>query len=151
MGSPEAPFWEEAINSETESIMSNHTWELVDLPPANKPLGPKWIFKKKMKVDGTIDKYKARLVVKGYRQREGLDYFDTYSPVTRITSIRMLIALAALNGLELHQMDVKTAFLNGELEEEIYLEQPEGFVVSGQERKVCRLIKSLYGLKQAPK
>ena len=104
-----------------------------------------------MKADGAIDKYKARLVVKGYKQREGLDYFDTYSPVTRITSIRMLIAIAAVYKLEIHQMDVKTAFLNGDLEEEIYLEQPEGFIVLGQEQKVCRLIKSLYGLKQAPK
>ena len=99
----------------------------------------------------TNHKYKARLVVKGYNQREGLDYFDTYSPVTRITSIRMLIAIAAVYKLEIHQMDVKTAFLNGDLEEEIYLEQPEGFIVPGQEQKVCRLIKSLYGLKQAPK
>ena len=94
-----------------------------------------------MKPDGTIDKYKARLVVKGYRQKEGLDYFDTYSPVTRITSIRMLIALAAVHDLKIHQMDVKTAFLNGELEEEIYIEQPEGFIVPGKEKKVCRLVK----------
>ena len=104
-----------------------------------------------MKADGAIDKYKARLVVKGYKQREGLDYFDTYSSVTRITSIRMLIAIATVYKLEIHQMDVKTAFLNGDLEEEIYLEQPEGFIVPGQEQKVCRLIKSLYGLKQEPK
>ncbi|KAK4267386.1 hypothetical protein QN277_024172 [Acacia crassicarpa] len=125
MGSLEAPFWEKTINGEVESILSNHTWKLVDFPPGNKPLRTKWIFKKKMKAGVTIEKYKARLVVKGYRQREGLDYFDTYSPVTKIISIRMLIALAALNGLE-------ESFLNGELEEEIYLEQPEGFVVSGQ-------------------
>ena len=104
-----------------------------------------------MKADGVIDRYKARLVVKGYKQREGLDYFDTYSPVTRITSIRMLIAITAVYKLEIHQMDVKTVFLNGDLEEEIYLEQPEGFIVPGQEQKVCRLVKSLYGLKQAPK
>ena len=101
-----------------------------------------------MKPDGTIDKYKARLVVKGYRQKEGLDYFDTYSPVTRITSIRMLIALAAVHDLKIHQIDLKIAFLNGELEEEIYMEQPEGFIVPGKEKKVCRLVKSLYGLKQ---
>ena len=151
MLSSDSSSWKEAVNSEIESILSNHTWELVDLPPGNKPLGLKWIFKRKMKDDGTIDKYKARLVVKGFRQKEGLDYFDTYSPVTRITSIRMLIALAAVYGLEIHQMDVKKAFLNGELEEEIYIEQPEGFVVPGKEKKVCKLIKSLYGLKQAPK
>ena len=104
-----------------------------------------------MKPDETIDKYKARLVVKGYKQKQGLDYFDTYSPVTKITSIRMLIALAAVHDLKIHQMDVKTAFLNRELEEEIYMEQPEGFIVPGKEKKVCRLVKSLYGLKQAPK
>ena len=90
-------------------------------------------------------------LLSGFRQKEGLDYFETYSPVTRITSIRMLIALAAVYGLKIHQMDVKTAFLNVELEEEIYIEQPEGFVVPGKEKKVCKLIKSVYGLKQAPK
>ena len=149
--SPEALSWKEAINSEVESILQNHTWELVDLPPGSKPIGCKWIFKRKLKADGSVDKYKARLVAKGYRQKEGLDYFDTYSPVSRITSIRMLIAIASLNNMEIHQMDVKTAFLNGELDEEIYMEQPEGFVVQGQENKVCKLVKSLYGLKQAPK
>ena len=151
MSSPESFHWKEAVNSEIESIMHNNTWELTNLPSGVKPLSCKWIFTKKRKVDGSIDKYKARLVVRGNNQREGLDYFDTYSPVTRITSIRMLIAFAALNGLEIHQMDVKTAFLNGDLEEEIYIQQPEGFVVAGQENKVCRLVKSLYGLKQAPK
>ena len=151
MSSPEAPYWKEAINDEVESILQNHTWELVDLPPGSKPLGYKWIFKKKMKAYGSIDKYKARLVVKGYNQKEGLDYFDTYSLVTRISSICMLIAIAAIHNLEIHQMDVKTAFLNGDLDEEIYMEQLEGFIVPGKEKKVCRLVKSLYGLKQTPK
>ena len=104
-----------------------------------------------MKADGSIDKYKARLVAKGYLQKEGVDFFDTYLSVTRITSIRMLIAIASIYGLEIHQMDVKTAFLNGDLDEEIYMEQPEGFISEGNENKVCRLVKSLYGLKQAPK
>ena len=151
MSTPEAPSWKEAINSEIDSIMQNHTWELVDLPKGSKPLGCKWIFKRKLKTDGTVDKYKARLVAKGFHQKEGVDYFDTYAPVTRITSIRLLVAFAALRGLEIHQMDVKTAFLNGELEEEIYMKQPEGFIAVGNEHKVCRLVKSLYGLKQAPK
>ena len=123
----------------------------MDLPPGCKPLVYKWIFKGKLKADGSIDKYSARLVVKGYKQKGGVDYFDTYSLVTRITSIRMLVAIATLHNLEIHQMDVKIAFLNGELNEEIYMEQPEGFIVPGQEKKVCRLVKSLYGLKQAPK
>ncbi|KAK9194952.1 hypothetical protein WN943_003067 [Citrus x changshan-huyou] len=121
--SAEGTLWKEAINSEVESILQNHTWELVDLPSGCKPLGYKWIFKRKMKADGSIDKYKARLVIK----------------------------VAALRNLEIHQMDVKTAFLNGDLDEEIYMEQPEGFIAPGQEKKVCKLVKSLYGLKQAPK
>ncbi|KAF3635375.1 hypothetical protein FXO38_24662 [Capsicum annuum] len=135
MSSSDSSFWKEAVNSEIDSILSNHTWELVDLPLGNKPLGSKWIFKRKMKVDGTIDKYKARLVVKGFKQKEGLEYFDTYSPVTRITLIQMLIALAAVYDLQIHQIDVKTAFLNGDLEEEIYMEQPEGFVVPGKKTR----------------
>ncbi|KAH9746354.1 CCHC-type domain-containing protein [Citrus sinensis] len=149
--SAEGTLWKEAINSEVEFILQNHTWELVDLFPGCKPLGYKWIFKRKMKADGSIDKYKARLVIKGYRQREGIGYFDTYSPITRINSIRMIIAIAALCNLEIHQMDVKTTFLNGDLDEEIYMEQPESFIAPGQKKKVCKLVKSLYGLKQAPK
>ena len=112
MSSSESIYWKEAVNSEIESILRNHTWQLDDLPPGNKPLGSKWIFKRKMKPDGTIDKYKAKLIVKGYREKEDLDYFDTYSPVTRITSIWMLIALAAVHDLKIHQINVKTAFLN---------------------------------------
>ena len=103
----------------------------MDLSLGCKPLGYKWIFKKKMKADGTIDKYKARLVIKSYKQKEGFDYFDTYSPVTRINSIRMVLAIAALRNLEVHQMDVKTAFLNGGLDKEIYMEQPEDFIAFG--------------------
>src|SRR3954467_4788268 len=100
VSSPEGPLWKEAINSEIDSILQNHTWELVDLPPGCRPLGYKWIFKRKRKADGSIEKYKARLVIKDYSQREGLDYFDTYSPVTRITSIRMILAITALRNLE---------------------------------------------------
>ena len=151
ISSLEAPYWKEAINDKVEFILQNHTWELVDLLLGSKPLACKWIFKKKMKADGSIDKYKARLVVKGYNQKEGLDYFDTYSPITRMSSIRMLIAITAIHNLEIHQMDVKTAFLNGDLDEEKYMEQPKGFIVPSQEKKVCWLVKSIYGLKQAPK
>jgi hypothetical protein len=151
LSSLDADLWQEAINDEMYSLESNRTWHLVELPPGCKPIGCKWILKKKLKPDGTIDKYKARLVAKGFRQRENIDFFDTFSPVTRITSIRVLISIAAIFNLVVHQMDVKTAFLNGDLEEEIYMEQPEGFVVHGQETKVCKLEKSLYGLKQAPR
>jgi len=147
----DAIFWEEAINSELDSIMSNHTWELVDLPKGSKPIRCKWVFRKKLRTDGTIDKFKARLVVIGYTQKKEIDYFDTYSLVTKIATIRSLVALAAIHGLVVHQMDVKTAFLNGDLREKIYVEQPEGYVIQGQENKVCMLRKSLYGLKQAPK
>ncbi|KAL6316591.1 hypothetical protein AAG906_018846 [Vitis piasezkii] len=123
MASRDVAFWKEAINDEMDSIMSNQTWELVDLPPRSKPIGCK----------------------------EGIDYFDTYALVARTTSIRILFALASIHNLFVHQMDVKTAFLNGDLNEEVYMEQPEGFVLLGNENKVCKLVKSLYGLKQAPK
>ncbi|KAK3016861.1 hypothetical protein RJ639_005982 [Escallonia herrerae] len=151
MRSQDSSFWKEAINEEIDSIMGNGTWKLVDLPPGSKPIGCKWIFKKKLRVDGSIEKLKARLVAKGFSQKESVDYFDTYAPVARIATIRVLIALASIHKLVIHQMNVKTAFLNGELDEEVYMQQPEGFVVRGQENKVCKLIKSLYGLKQAPK
>ncbi|GJT11332.1 zinc finger, CCHC-type containing protein [Tanacetum coccineum] len=104
-----------------------------------------------MKVDRTIDKFKARLVIQGFRQKEGIDYFDTYAPVARITTIRLLLALAAIHNLVIHKMDVKTTFLNGDLDEEVYMKQPEGFVMPGNEHKVCKLVKLLYGMKQAPK
>ena len=122
VNSTEGLMWKEAIKSQIESILHNHTWELVNLPPGCKPLSFKWVFKRKRKVNGSIDKYKARLVIKGYKKTEGLDYFDTYSPIMRINSIRMVLAIVALRNLEVHQMDVKTTFLNGYLEEEIYME-----------------------------
>jgi hypothetical protein len=148
---PDADDWKEVVHSEMDSILSNNTWELVDRLYGCKPVGCKWVFKKKLRPDGTIDKYKARLVAKGYTQKEGEDFFDTYSPVARLTTIRVLLSLVASHGLFVYQMDVKTTFLNGELEEEIYMTQPDGFVVKGQEDKVCKLQKSLYGLKYAPK
>ena len=127
-GSSNADYWKEAIRSEMDSIMSNGTWEVVDRPYGCKPVGCKWVFKKKLRPDGTIEKYKARLVAKGYTQKEGENFFDTYSPVARLATIRVLLSLAASHGLLVHQMDVKTAFLNGELDEEIYMDQPDGFV-----------------------
>ena len=127
--------------------MYNHTWELVDLPHGAKTIGCKWIFKRKLKQDGSIEKYKDCLVAKDFKQRKNVDYFDTFTPMTWITSIIVLITLASIHNLVIHQMDVKTAFLNGDLEEEIYMDQPEGYVVSGNEKKVCKLVKSLYGLK----
>jgi hypothetical protein len=147
----DAEHWKEAIQNEMESILINGTWEICDLPDGCKPVGCKWLFKKKMKLDGTIDKFKARLVAKGFTQKEGEDYFDTYLPVAMMTTICVLVALAVCNDIFIHQMDVKTVFLNGELDDEIYIKQSDGFVALGQENKVCRLKKSSYGLKQAPK
>ena len=132
--SVDATFWKDAIHSELESIMANHTWELVELPRGCKTIGCKWVFKKKLKADGSIDKFKSRLVAKWYTQKEGIDYFDTYLPVTRLTTIRILIATASIHKLIVHQMDVKTTFLNGDLDEEIYMDQPEGFVIQGQKK-----------------
>ena len=149
--SVDATFWKDAIHSELELIMSNHKWDLVELPRGCKIIGCKWVFKKKLKANGSIDKFKVRLVAKGYTQKEGIDYFDTYSLVTRLTTIRILITMASIHKLIVHQMDVKTAFLNGDLDEESYMDQLEGFIVQGQESKICKLRKSLYGLKQAPK
>ena len=131
--------------------MYNHTWKLVDLPFDAKTIGYKWIFKRKLKQDGSIEKYKAHLVAKGFKQRNDVDYFDNFALVTRIASIRVLIALASIHNLVIYQIDVKTAFLNGDLEVEIYMEQAEDYVVSRKEKKICRMIKSLCGLKQAPK
>ncbi|GJR61422.1 zinc finger, CCHC-type containing protein [Tanacetum coccineum] len=129
-----------------DSIMGNNTWVLADLPP-----GCKWIFKRKLKVDGTTKKFKARLFIQGFKQKSRIDYFNTYASVTRISTIRLLIAMPSIHNLIIHQMDVKTTFLNGELEEEVYMNQAQGFIMPGNENKVCKLIKSLYGLKQAPK
>jgi hypothetical protein len=151
MKSRDATFWKEAINDEMESIMFNKTWILVGLPSGSKPIGCKWIFKEKMKLDVSIDKFKASLVAKWFRQSKDIDYFDTYAPVARISSIRTLVSLASIYNLEIHQMDVKTTFLNGYLDEEVYMEQLEGFIILGQENKVCKLVKSSHGLKQAPK
>ena len=122
VNSIESLMWKEVIQSEIDSILQNHTWELMDLLPGCKPLSSKWVLKRKRKVDESIDKYKAILVIKGYRQTESLDYFDTYSLVTRINSIRMVLAIAALRNREIYQMDVKTTFLNEELDKEIYME-----------------------------
>ncbi|GJY14156.1 retrovirus-related pol polyprotein from transposon TNT 1-94 [Tanacetum coccineum] len=144
-------FWKEAIDDEMDSLVSNNTWELSDLPLGSKAIGCRWVFRIKYHTDGSIQTFKARLVIQGFSQRQRVDYFDTYAPVARITSIRVLFALASIYNLPIHQMDVKTAFLNGDLDEEVYMKQPEGFVLPGHENKVCKLKKSLYGLKQAPK
>ena len=143
--------WVDAMENEIQSLHDNDVWELVELPRDRKSVGSRWVFKVKTNADGSIERCKARLVAKEYSQREGLDYDETFSPVVRSESVRSVIALAAMNGLRLHQMDITTAFLHGDLEEEVYMKQPEGFVTQGQEHLVCRLKRSIYGLKQAPR
>ena len=143
--------WRAAADSEFESLMKNETWKLVELPSDRKPIGCKWVFKVKYCSDGKIERFKARLVAKGYAQKYGIDYDETFSPVVRFSSIRALLAYAVQNDLLIHQMDVVTAFLNGNLEEEIYMEQPDGYIQPGKENLVCKLQKSLYGLKQSPR
>nr|GFA06995.1 zinc finger, CCHC-type [Tanacetum cinerariifolium] len=145
MQSRDSGFWKEAIDDEIGLVMENNTWVLSDFPPACKPLGCKWIFKRKMKVDGTLDKFKAQLVIHGFRQKERIDYINTYAPVSRITTIRLILALAAIHNLVIHQMDVKTTFLNDDLDKEVHMKQPEGFIMPSNEHKVCKLVKSLYG------
>ena len=143
--------WLDACREEIASIETNQTWVLVDLPAGAKPIGLKWVFKVKRNPDGSVNKYKARLVAKGYVQRHRIDYDEVFAPVARIETIRLIIALAASNRWEVHHLDVKTAILHGDLKEEVYVSQPEGFVVKGREDKVYRLSKALYGLKQAPR
>jgi len=143
--------WIGAMLEEYNSIMENGTWELVPLPPGRKAVGCKWVYKIKRDAAGNIKRWKARLVAKGYSQVEGLDFTETFAPVAKFSSIRILLSLAAANDWECHHMDVKTAFLNGDLEEEIYMEQPEGFVKAREEHLVCKLQKTIYGLKQSPR
>ncbi|KAL0437598.1 UNVERIFIED_CONTAM: Autophagy-related protein 18a, partial [Sesamum radiatum] len=148
MASSKAKQWKEVVKSDIASIVSNRTWKLVDLPPPGcTTIGCKWIFKKKLKPDGSVDKFKARLVAKGFKQKEGIDYFDIYSPIARLTTIRVLIAVASVYSLLIHQMDVKTAFFYGELEEEIYIDQHEGFVAHGNERKDMGKADVILGIK----
>ena len=110
------------MEEEMTSMRSNHVWKLVDLPKGRKTIGNKWVLKIKRKADGSIERYKAHLVAKGYTQQEGIDYEETFSPIVRFTSIRLILAIVVNLDLELHQMDVKTAFLNGKLDEEIYMQ-----------------------------
>ena len=133
---------------EIESLMKNRTWILVERPTTQRPVSCKWVYKKKVEAGNKI-RFKARLVARGFTQEEGIDYNEVFSPVVKHASIRILLAVAAQNNWELEQLEVKTTFLHGELDETIYMDQSEGFLVHGSESKVCLLKKSLYGWKQA--
>ena len=147
---PDAAQWKLAMDEEMASLQENSTWTLEELPAAVKPIPVRWIFKVKRDALGNIERYKARLVAKGFVQKEGIDYKEVYAPASKHTTLRNLLALVASQDLELHQLDIKTAFLNGELEETIYMQQPEGYAEGGP-NTVCHLSKSLYGLRQAPR
>ena len=149
MNCRESKLWYDAMIEEMNSMATNKVWDLVTLPNGVKAIGCRWVFKTKKDSLGNIERYKARLVAKGFTQEEGIDYTETFSLVSKKDSFRMVMALVAHFDLELHQMDVKTAFLNGDLEEEVYMKQPEGFSSSDGEQLVCKLKKSIYGLKQA--
>jgi hypothetical protein len=143
--------WCKAMKEELKAIEDNNTWTLIDLPAGRKAIGLKWVFKVKKDEKGAVVRHKARLVVKGYAQRQGIDFDEVFAPVARMEAVRLLLALAAQEGWEVHHMDVKSAFLNGELQEEVYVEQPLGFTRPGHEHKVLKLSKALYGLHQAPR
>jgi reverse transcriptase-like protein len=143
--------WIEAMNDEMKSLMENHTYDVVELPKGKRALKNRWVYRLKHDEKSMVPRYKARLVVKGFSQRKGVDFDEIFSPVVKMASIGVVLGLAASLDLEIEQMDVKTAFLHGDLDEEIYMEQPEGFKEQGKENFVCRLRKSLYGLKQAPR
>lgn len=143
--------WVVAMKSEMDALISNQTWELVPKPHDVNLVSCKWVYKVKQKADGTVDRFKARLVARGFSQQLGLDYEDTFSPVAKIQTIRAILALAASKGWKLWQMDVHNAFLYGELDHVIYMMQPTGFESQEHLEYVCKLKKAIYGLKQSPR
>ena len=145
----DAQEWLKAMDREMESMYSNLVWSLVEAPKGEKPIGGKWIYKRKRRLDGKVETFKARLVAKGYTQKERINDEETILPVAMLKSIRILLAVTASLDYEIWKMDVKTTFLNGSLDEDIYMQQPKGFIARGQEHMACKLQRSIYGLKQA--
>jgi hypothetical protein len=143
--------WRHAMDEEIKSIQDNKTWKSVILLEGQRPIGLKWVYKLKKEASGEVHKHKARLVAKGYVQKAGVDFDEVFAPTARLDSVRLLLALASQKGWIVHHMDVKSAFLNGELKEEVYVVQPPGYVKVGHEHKVYKLHKALYGLGQAPR
>src|SRR4051812_39181055 len=148
MEGPDSEKWLEAMKSEIDSMYTNKVWTLVDIPEDHKAVDNKWIFKKKTDANGNISVYKAQLVAKGFRQIQGVDYEETFSLVAMIKYIWILLVIVAYHDYEIWQMDVRTAFLNGNIEEDLYMMQPEGFIDPRNAGKVCKLQRSIYGLKQ---
>ena len=148
---PNKEHWKAAMQTEMMSLKENDVWDLVKLPADKKVVGSKWVYKVKTGADGSVQRYKARLVAQGFTQKYGTDFDETFCPVVRQESLRLLMALSVQHGLTLHQFDVTTAFLNGTLDEEVYMQQPQGFTCQGKEELVCKLKKSIYGLKQSPR
>lgn len=142
--------WRASMKTEINALERNHTWDVQELPPGKKALGTRWLYTIKLRADGTIERHKSRLVVLGNTQEEGLDYTETFSPVAKMTTVRIFLDIAAKRNHEIHQMDVHNAFLHGNLQDEVYIKMPFGFSKPNDNR-VCRLRKSLYGLKQAPR
>ena len=143
--------WVTAMDKEYMALLDNKTWHLVPAPHGKNIIGSKWVYKVKQKADETVDRYKARLVAKGYKQRYGIDYEDTFSPVVKAATIRLVLSVAVSKGWSLRQLDVQNAFLHGVLEEEVYIRQPPGYEDKQYPNYVCKLDKALYGLKQAPR
>jgi hypothetical protein len=151
MLSSEKEQWQAAMNEEYSSLMKNQTWELVELPKDRKAIASRWHFRHKFNANGTLERHKARWVAKGFSQQEGVDFFETWAPVAKWPTVRLFLSVAAMLDMEIEQMDVNTAFLNPEIDETIYVKQPEGYIKEGDEHLVCKLKKTLYGLKQSPR
>lgn len=149
MNSPEAKEWRPSCEAEYDILMGYHTWKLVERPPNINIIGCQWTFRVKKDNLGAINKYKSRFVAQGFMQIEGLSYNETFSPTIRFTTIRLILALACRDNLELHHIDIKGAYLNSKLKDDIYMHQHEGFITKGQEHLICKLNKSIYGLKQS--
>jgi hypothetical protein len=147
---PDAELWAKAMEEEMASLIENKTWEVKEVPQGVKPVPVKWVFKMKRDQHGNIERYKVRVCAKGFKQTKGVDFEEVFAPVSRQVTLRTLLAVAAAKDLEVDQLDVKTTFLNGDLEEEIWMEQPEGFEI-GEKDRACHLQKALYELKQAPR
>ena len=149
MNNPDSERWLEAMKYEMDSMYDNHVWTLVDPHEGVKPIGCKWVFKRKINMDGNVQTYTARLVAKGFKQIHGIDYDESISPVAIVKSIRILHAIAAYHDYEIWHMDVNTTFLNGSLEEDVYMTQHKGFVSPRDARKIYKLCRSIYGFKLA--